>query len=91
MFAASNNSSMCWPPGASPAGSAGDTARSASHNDPDIHQLVREFNAHYDLVTRSFETQEQLNANGHFVLALHARLEERHDAAIGHFERAQAG
>ena len=55
--------------------------RRNSHNDSEIQHIVRDFSLHYDLLVRSFETQEKLNANGHFILALHYRIENKYDDA----------
>ncbi|MGD9212827.1 MAG: hypothetical protein PVI90_18730, partial [Desulfobacteraceae bacterium] len=38
--------------------------RRNSHNNSKIQHIVRDFSLHYDLLIRSFETQEKLNVNG---------------------------
>src|SRR5262249_17878937 len=39
-------------------------------------------------ITQSFNTEEQLNANGHFILGFHYRIENKYEDALHEFETA---
>ncbi len=61
----------------------------ASHNDPDVQRLVRDFHGRYEILRRSAQTSEQLNANGHFILGFHYRIENNYGEALKEFELAR--
>src|SRR5262249_42902701 len=56
-----------------------------AHNDPIVQRLVREFHDKQEILTRSFTTKEELNANGHFILGFHYRIENKYDEALHEF------
>jgi len=62
--------------------------RRDSHNNPEIQRLVREFAVNFNVINSSYETQEKLNANGHFILGLHYRIENNYDVAVFQFNKA---
>ncbi len=59
-----------------------------AHNDPIIQSLVRDFHDEHQILMRSFATKEALNANGHFILGFHYRVENKYDEALHEFETA---
>ena len=59
-----------------------------AHNEPIVQSLVHDFHDEHQILMRSFATKEALNANGHFILGFHYRVENKYDEALHEFEKA---
>ena len=59
-----------------------------AHNDPAIQKALRDFHSEYLIINRAFETKAELNANGHFLLAVHYRIEAMYTDALDAFAKS---
>jgi len=62
--------------------------RRSAHNNPEVQRAVRDFHDEFLIVTRGADTKTKLNANGHFLLGFHYRIEAEYDDAVTEFEAA---
>lgn len=60
-----------------------------AHNDPSIQRQVRNFHDQHEIVKRSSREPGRLNANGHFILGFHHRVENDYAQALDEFREAQ--
>ncbi len=63
--------------------------RRNSHNDQNIQHQVRDFHDQYQVVELSSQATTKLNANVHFILGFHHRIENNYDEALKEFRTAQ--